>query len=483
MRIYIVSYLFLITNSAFGFTLEQVMERVDYIEDRLNKESKFRRDGFKTLINEIGSLKTMLQQALENKVEVKDTETVQDTKTTHSELEEKFLLLTNAFMKEKILNKRFRREIPELQRQVQDLKTKPDQILTGVEFIKTLNTERQETFIMLEDEIPKLKGYSLNLLEQFEQTEFTEAENFDKIKNDTEEIKKNIEDLKHTEEQCLENININNNLTKRLVEQLVNGKKFVSKENDSITKDYHERECNCSVSSCPVNRTPSPNDPKTSYKSCLELYESGFKSNAKYSIEVEKKRYISVYCDMTTDGGGWTVFQRRQDGSVDFVRDWNEYETGFGNMTGEFWLGNKYLNLLTDNDAPHELRIDLEDHDGNRAYAKYSSFKVGSKRTNYKLYVSGYTGNAGDSLADSNLSFGSHDQMEFTTTDADNDEYTSGNCAANWDGGWWFNNCFHSHLNGLYQDQSKCKASWKCIVWNTWKGSQTSMKFTEMKFR
>ncbi|XP_045201268.2 fibroleukin-like [Mercenaria mercenaria] len=488
MRIYIVSYLFLITNSAFGFTLEQVMERVDYIEDRVNKESKFRRDGFKTLINEIGSLKTMLQQVLENKIEVKDTETVQDTKNTRSDLEQKFLLLTNAFMKEKILNKRFRREIPELQRQVQDLKSRSDQIfkgveetLSGIEFIKNQNRERQETFIMLEDEIPKIKGYSLNLLEQFENTEITEAENFSKIKNDTKEIKKNIEHLKDNQELCLENININNNLTKR-PEELVSGKVFVSKENDSVTTDHHERECNCSVSSCPVNSTPSPDDPMASYKSCLELYDSGFKSNAIYKIEIEKERNISVYCDMTTDGGGWTVFQRRQDGSVDFFRYWNEYETGFGNLTGEFWLGNKFLNLLTDNDEPHELRIDLEDHDGNRAYAKYSSFKVGSRKTNYKLEVSGYTGNAGDSLAESDSSYGPHDQMEFTTRDADNDKASS-NCASLWEGAWWFKACYDSHLNGLYQDQSKCKSEWDCIIWNTWKGSYYALKFTEMKFR
>ncbi|XP_045202604.2 fibrinogen-like protein 1 [Mercenaria mercenaria] len=220
----------------------------------------------------------------------------------------------------------------------------------------------------------------------------------------------------------------------------------------------------------------------TSYKSCLELYDNGFKSNGIYKIEIEHTKKVSMYCDMTTDGRGWTVFQRRQDGSVNFSRYWNEYETGFGNLTGEFWLGNKYLNLLTDNFEPHQLRIELEDHDGNRAYAKYSSFKVGSKRTNYTLDVSGYTGSAGDSLANAYL-YGPHDQMEFTTRDADNDKYEGGNCASDWDGGWWFNYCFDSNLNGLYQDQSKCKTEWKCIVWYKWKGAHRSMKFTEMKFR
>ena len=174
---------------------------------------------------------------------------------------------------------------------------------------------------------------------------------------------------------------------------------------------------------------------------------------------------------METDGGGWTVFQRRQDGSVDFYRNWTDYEDGFGNLNGEFWLGLGKINRLT-KEQSNTLRVDLGDFDDNTRYAQYTTFSVGNSTTEYNLTVGGYSGTAGDSLA------WYHNGMKFSTRDNDNDNY-SGNCAYS-RGAWWFNSCFYSHLNGPYHHNPVISYGYG-IIWYDWKGFSYSLKFTEMK--
>ena len=118
-----------------------------------------------------------------------------------------------------------------------------------------------------------------------------------------------------------------------------------------------------------------------------------------YTINPDGGKPIQVLCDMNTDSGGWTVFQRRLDGSVDFYRGWVSYKNGFGNLNGEFWLGNDNVHRLTDSDDVM-LRVDLEDFEGNIAYAEYTTFKVADEADKYRLLIGGYNGTAGDSMAE-----------------------------------------------------------------------------------
>ena len=173
---------------------------------------------------------------------------------------------------------------------------------------------------------------------------------------------------------------------------------------------------------------------------------------------------------METDGGGWTVFQRRQDGSVDFYRNWTNYENGFGNLTGEFWLGLSKIHRLT-KEGSNTLRVDLGDFEGNTAYANYSTFNVSDGSTEYILTVGGYSGTAGDSLAH-------HNGSRFSTRDNDNDN-SGDNCAQDFTGAWWYNNCYASNLNGRYFNTKTNND--QGIKWWDWKG--TTLKFSEMKTR
>ena len=114
-----------------------------------------------------------------------------------------------------------------------------------------------------------------------------------------------------------------------------------------------------------------------------------------YKINPDCGKPIHVLCDMTTKGGGWTVFQRRLDGSVDFYLGWEFYKNGFGDLNGEFWLGNDNLHRLTAADDVM-LRVDLEDLDGDTRYAEYTTFGVADEADKYRLLIGEYTGTAGD---------------------------------------------------------------------------------------
>ncbi|NXG39761.1 ANGP4 protein, partial [Dromaius novaehollandiae] len=210
-----------------------------------------------------------------------------------------------------------------------------------------------------------------------------------------------------------------------------------------------------------------------------------------------------AYCDMETDGGGWTVMQLRANGSVSFQRSWQEYKQGFGDPAGEHWLGNEAVHLLTSR-APYALRVELRDWEGAQAYAHYAQVQLGSERQLYRLALQGYSGTAGQQ---SGLVL---QGANFSTRDADNDNCLC-KCAQMLSGGegragggrgahpppgppvsrplcslragWWFDACGLSNLNGIYYPARHNIRKLNGIRWHYFQGPSYSLKGTRMLIR
>ena len=125
------------------------------------------------------------------------------------------------------------------------------------------------------------------------------------------------------------------------------------------------------------------------HKNCAEAYEDGKLTSGVYTIDPDNTGAFDVFCDQTT-AVGWTVFQKRLDGLVDFYRGWDDYKRGFGNLNGEFWFGLDKIHRLTKQRS--RLRVDLEDTTGKTAYAEYDFFGVASENNKYKLSLGTYSG-------------------------------------------------------------------------------------------
>lgn len=187
---------------------------------------------------------------------------------------------------------------------------------------------------------------------------------------------------------------------------------------------------------------------------------------------------------------------------MNFFRGWSDYVGGFGDLSGEFWLGElvmthgaarhhgkqvksepdagrsgsssglESLHNLT-SAARMSLRVDLRVGD-QQAYAEYSKFEV--SRRFYRLTVGGYSGTAGEdlvllvcltswipcftpppppsspsplclSVSGDSLSY--HNNRAFSTKDRDRSSLIT-RCAMSYRGGWWYRNCHEANLNGLY---------------------------------
>ncbi|CAL8334111.1 unnamed protein product [Lota lota] len=247
--------------------------------------------------------------------------------------------------------------------------------------------------------------------------------------------------------------------------------------------------------------------PGNQHRDCSDVFAGGNVASGLYQVRPSgAPTSFSVFCDMS-NGGGWTVFQRRTDGQESFDRAWVEYKNGFGDQfspEGEFWLGNDPLHYIT-SQGDYELRINMEDFEGNQRFAEYKNFRVDEEKDQYQLHLGEYTaGDAGDALGGSSQWTGpmpgsagvkfstwdrpsgprDHNQLGHAQDDDDEDDDEDGTkCIRLNKSGWWSSRCEAGNLNGHYYMGPYEALAEDGVVWYTWHGWWYSIKSVVMMVR
>uniref|UniRef100_A0A8C0ZJK9 Angiopoietin like 4 n=1 Tax=Cyanistes caeruleus TaxID=156563 RepID=A0A8C0ZJK9_CYACU len=229
-----------------------------------------------------------------------------------------------------------------------------------------------------------------------------------------------------------------------------------------------------------LNHGVSPDPGPRAYldlpEGCHQLFLAGQQSSGVFQVQPAGSQPFKVYCDMTAEGG-WTVIQRRMDGSVDFDQLWDAYKNGFGDLRGDFWLGLEKIHHLVQ-EGKYSLLIELEDWEGNSQVVQFV-FSLGGESTAYTLNL------LGPLSGELENAIGEFRQLPFSTRDRDHDLKADTNCAKHLSGGWWFSTCGHANLNGKYfrsipRQRHERKQG---IFWKTWKGRYYPLKSTIMKIQ
>ena len=201
----------------------------------------------------------------------------------------------------------------------------------------------------------------------------------------------------------------------------------------------------------------------------------GRTTNGVYEIVITGKQRLRVFCNMEEDGGGWIVFQRRFNGNVVFDRTWDEYKEGFGDVSGEHWLGNKWLNILTKRET-YDYYVLATSFQGNQVRKKMFGVTVENEALKYRIQFE-QEGPDGPRYGMQRMN-----GMMFSSIDQDNDLYdTSCSSQSGGRGGWWYRSCFVTNMNGRYYQTSI--ESRDGVVWLGVKNTWESLKETWLMIR
>ncbi|XP_016982323.1 fibrinogen-like protein A [Drosophila rhopaloa] len=349
-------------------------------------------------------------------------------------------------------------------------------ILPSVTFYIAFNSKGQ-LLCVLQDEPGQCGSYCLSALNAL----FNDTDNIRTLDEIKAELKAGF-DSGHKQEHKEDFANSIQALQAKLDVRLhrmveLRTTKIVADANDELKSQLKERDEQISTLTTQIEaieKTKSELSSQVSelHKYCDILPDScpSDSPNGIYQIKLRGLEPFEVPC--ATSPPGWTVIERRVDGSENFNRTWNEYKSGFGNVSRDFFIGLEKLHRMTEA-RPHELYIKLGKVDGSRTYAQYDDFKIGNEKEFYELKNLGkYSGTAGDSVINSK-------NQKFSTFDRDNDGNSEYNYAMGY-GAWWHGSRSFISLNAKYFKDDK---AWNGIIWNLFNGFPESLTFVEMMIR
>ncbi|XP_013400590.1 uncharacterized protein LOC106166537 [Lingula anatina] len=168
-------------------------------------------------------------------------------------------------------------------------------------------------------------------------------------------------------------------------------------------------------------------------RNCAEAFE-GDGVNGVHNIYVKSMgKQLRVSCE-----AGWTVLMRRTGPDLNFNRSWTDYRIGFGDVTGDYWLGLEAFHHLT-YQGNYSLMVEVRSLPTDNYYWEiHHGFRIGPESEKYVF--SEFSQGDGTLIQDPEY-WPSHFGMPFTTFDNDNDDENDRDCAELFQGGWWYREC------------------------------------------
>ncbi|XP_064543291.1 angiopoietin-related protein 7-like [Drosophila montana] len=264
----------------------------------------------------------------------------------------------------------------------------------------------------------------------------------EEIENNNNKVESKDKEIKQLQEQLSQHNQFIIEALKELTKNVLSIKEEMGKLDPNCLKIQDHEEQLDTQKKLIDQKDKQISEIKNIYSDCTDIADAP----GIHMIKPDHEYPFNVLCDSATAGPGWTVIQQRIHGKEDFNRDWATYRNGFGAFDGDFFLGLEKIHRLT-SAQPHELYIHMEGFEGVIKYYRYDQFSIADEHDQYRLITLGKA--AGNATQDN---FSYHRNMKFSTFDRDNDAWDDGNCASKYKycGGWWYNKCVGSNLNGKY---------------------------------